>query len=155
MGLSRNLSENYFRRSPRSGLKMTSNGKSLVAKVAGNFLPHDLDIKFGPIRVRMLQICPFWCSPRGGDGNTRIYIKGETLGQVAARIFLLTGSRLGVENLLHTTTISKEEEGPRAAAPKGRCPQGPLPPRAAAAPWLPRAAASTPGGTSPSSSSSP
>ena len=25
----------------------------------------------------------------------------------------------GVENLLHTTTISMEEEGPRAAAPKG------------------------------------
>ena len=53
LGLSRNLSENYFQRSSRSGLKTTSNEKSLVAKVAGNFPPHVLYKRFVSIGVRM------------------------------------------------------------------------------------------------------
>ena len=73
MGLFRNLSENYFQRLSRSGLKTSSNGKSLVAKVAENFLLMNLDIKFGP--------CPFSWSLRGVDGNLRVYIKEETLGR--------------------------------------------------------------------------
>ena len=51
------------------------NGSLAEDKVAGNVPPNVLDIKFGPIRVRMLQICPFSWSPRGGDGNPRVYIR--------------------------------------------------------------------------------
>ena len=136
LGLSRNLSENYFQRSPRSGLKMMLNGKSLVAKVAGTFLPHDLDIKFGPIRVRMLQICPFSWSPRGGDGNPRVYIREKTLGRERSpipRILLLLGSRLGEENLSNTISITKGRRRLQGQPPPRRGCRG-LPPPLRAAP---------------------
>lgn len=53
--------------------------------------------------------------------------------------------RLGVENHLHTSTISKGRRGE-----KGRRPQGPWPPL-----WPPSAAVSSLGCTSPSTSCSP
>src|ERR1041385_5365444 len=75
------------------------------------------------------------------DGNPRVYIKRENLGQRAARNFPTLGSRLEGEINLHSSTISKEEEGA-----KGRCPQGPWPWR-----WTPSPSPSSPPGcTSPS-----
>ena len=48
---------------------------------AGNFLLMDLDIKFGPIRVRTAEISPIYRKPRCDDENPRIYIKGGKLGR--------------------------------------------------------------------------
>src|ERR1041385_4638322 len=56
------------------------------------------------------------------DGNPRVYIKRGKLGQKAPGNFLPLGSRLEGEINLHSSTISKEEEGG----------QEPLPPRAVA-----------------------
>ena len=39
----------------------------------------DLDIKFGPIRVRTAEISPIYRNPRWDDGNPRRYIKGGNL----------------------------------------------------------------------------
>src|ERR1044071_5285353 len=82
------------------------------------------------------------------DGNPRAYIKRGNLGQRAPRKFLPLGSRLEGEINLHSSTISKEEEGA-----KGRCPQGTWPcPWAPPLPWPPPlpSPSSPPGCTSPS-----
>src|SRR3954463_5781534 len=82
------------------------------------------------------------------DGNPRVYIKRGNLGQRAPRNFIPLGSRLEGEINLHSSTISKEEEGA-----KGRCPQGPWPsPWPSSPPWLPPppSPSSPPGCTSPS-----
>src|ERR1041385_5308822 len=79
------------------------------------------------------------------DGNPRVYIKRGNLGQRAPRNFLPLGIRLEGEINLHSSTISKEEEGA-----KGRCPQG-LWPWAPPPPWPPP----SPSPSSPPSCNSP
>src|ERR1041385_9118403 len=96
--------------------------KNLKLQRCREFFPVDLDIKFGPIGVRMLPETPKYRRLNLDDGNPRVYIKRGNLGQRAPRNFLPLGSRLEGEINLHSRTIFKEEEGG----------QGPLPPRAVA-----------------------
>src|SRR4051812_26165152 len=70
----------------------------------------------------MLPVAQKYRSPNLDDGTPRVYIKRRNLGQRAPRNFLPFGSRLEGEINLHSSTISKEEEGG----------QGPLPQRAVA-----------------------
>src|ERR1044071_2514057 len=89
----------------------------------------------------MLPLAPKYRRRNLDDGNLRVYIKRGNLGQRAPRNFLPLGSRLEGEINLHSSTISKEEEGA-----KGRCPQRPWP-----WPWAPP----PPSPSSPSPSSPP
>src|ERR1041384_6906764 len=82
----------------------------------------DLDVKVGPIGVRMLPETQKYRRSNLDDGNPRVYIKRGNLGQRAPQNFLPLGSRIEWEINLHSSTISKEEEGG----------QGPLPPRVVA-----------------------
>ena len=141
---------------------MTSNKNTGFFKVVGNFRSFILSPITAQSEVRGARIARFTEGQKSDDGNPRIYIKRGNLGHQGPRIFLLPGSRLGPENLLHTSIISKEEGGPRATAAAGHhrrwaaasspgcCPQRPPP-----LPWPPSAAISPTGCTSPSSSHSP
>src|ERR1041385_6616949 len=91
--------------------------KNLKLQSCRNFFPVDLDLKFGPIEVRMLPETPKYRKRNLDDGNPRAYINRGNLGQRAPRNFLPLGRRLEGEINLHNCTISKEEEGA-----KGRCP---------------------------------
>src|SRR4051812_39887391 len=94
----------------------------------------------------MLPETPKYRRSNLDDRNPRVYIKRGNLGQRAPRNFLPLGSHLDGEINLHSSTISKEEEGA-----KGRYPQGPWP-WAPPPPWPPPSPSpsSPPGCTSPS-----
>src|ERR1041385_2981509 len=62
--------------------------KNLKLKSCREFFPVNLDIKFGPIGVRMLPGAPKYRTRNLDDGNPRVYIKRRNLGQKASRNFL-------------------------------------------------------------------
>jgi hypothetical protein len=78
-GLSRNLSQNVFRRWSLYESKTASNGKLPNYKVVGNFARNILDIKFNWFQVQTAEISPIHCNARWGDRNPRSYIMGGNL----------------------------------------------------------------------------
>src|SRR4051812_5534405 len=66
----------------------------------------------------MLPLGLFYRRPNLDDGNPRVFIKIGNLGQREPRKFLPQGSRVDGEINIHSSTISKEDEGAKVHCPQ-------------------------------------